>query len=84
MLRAHLAAVDGPTCRLCPEPGTQVDHVRPLWSLSGAERVELRWWLPFNLQLLCRPCHAAKTAREAAERARLRRVAPLAQERFAA
>jgi len=28
-----------------------------------------------NLQTLCRPCHRAKTAREAGERARRRRAA---------
>lgn len=50
-----------------------VDHVRPLWSLSDVERQQLRWWLPFNLQLLCTTCHAAKTRREAGERAALRR-----------
>lgn len=46
-----------------------VDHVRPLWSLTDQERTELRWWLPFNLQLLCHDCHKAKTKREAAQRA---------------
>lgn len=51
-----------------------VDHVRPLWSLTEAERGELRWWLPFNLQLLCGPCHGAKTSAEAGERAALRRA----------
>jgi 5-methylcytosine-specific restriction endonuclease McrA len=48
----------------------EVDHVRPLWSLTDAERLELRWWLPFNLQLLCVGCHKAKTKREARDRAR--------------
>lgn len=59
-----------------PEPGPivlHVDHIRPLWSLTDEERRELRWWLPFNLQLLCAACHAAKTAREARERAQVRR-----------
>lgn len=65
-----------------PEPVTlEVEHVRPLWSLTDVERTELRWWLPFNLQLLCSPCHKAKSRRETAERARRRRaergVAPL-------
>lgn len=46
----------------------EVEHVRPLWSLTPSERLELKWWLPFNLQLLCRDCHRAKTAREARER----------------
>lgn len=52
--------------------GLEVDHVVALWSLSDDERTELRWWLPFNLQLLCRRCHRAKTAIEADVRARIR------------
>lgn len=50
-----------------------VDHVRPLWSLTARERRDLKWWLPFNLQLLCTSCHAAKTRREAGLRARAKR-----------
>lgn len=53
----------------------ELEHVRPLWSLTDEERTELRWWLPFNLQLLCVPCHRAKSRREAAERAAARRPA---------
>lgn len=53
----------------------EVEHVRPLWSLTDHERTQLRWWLPYNLQLLCTTCHKAKTATEAAERAELRRLA---------
>jgi len=47
----------------------ELEHVRPLWSLTDAERLELRWWLPYNLQLLCEPCHRAKSATEARLRA---------------
>lgn len=50
-----------------------VDHVRPLWSLDDAERLDLAWWLPFNLQLLCGDCHGRKTADEARIRASIRR-----------
>lgn len=50
----------------------EVDHIRPLWSLTDGERTELRWWLPFNLQLLCPECHKTKTKAEAALRAHLR------------
>jgi hypothetical protein len=50
-------------------PPLELEHIKPLWSLSDAERRELKWWLPFNLQLLCHWCHLAKSAREAAERA---------------
>lgn len=58
-------------CRARNRP-LELEHVRPLWSLTPAERLELKWWLPFNLQLLCRECHRAKTAREARERYDLR------------
>jgi 5-methylcytosine-specific restriction protein A len=37
--------------------GTEVDHIRPI-SQGGPEDDES------NLQLLCKACHAAKTARE--------------------
>lgn len=46
----------------------ELEHIRPLWSLTAAERLELKWWLPFNLQLLCRECHRAKSARETRQR----------------
>lgn len=51
----------------------ELDHVVPLWrvALMPPERQSVRWWLPGNLQALCRRCHAVKTAREAGERGRL-------------
>jgi hypothetical protein len=67
---------------VCAECGAErlaveldVDHTRPLWSLTDDERLDLSWWMPeTNLQLLCHdPCHKAKTKREAAERAKARR-----------
>lgn len=61
-----------------PEPvpvALEVDHVRPLWSLADEERGQPRWWLPYNLQVLCAECHKAKTAAEAAERARIKKLA---------
>lgn len=62
-------------CWSCDSWGPlEVDHVRPLWSLTDHERTEFRWWLPFNLQLLCTDCHKVKTAREAAERAAIART----------
>ena len=77
--RANLLAVFGDRCWSClDEPGAFIDHVRPLWSLGAIERAELRWWLPSNLQLVGPACHRAKTAREARERAALRRPRPLA------
>ena len=47
-------------------PNKAPDHVIPLADGGGHE--------PSNLQTLCRPCHARKSAREAAERAERRRT----------
>ncbi len=65
-----LIKMHGRRCWSCGHVGgfLELEHIRPLWSLTEAERREYRWWLPFNLQLLCTPCHRAKTAREARER----------------
>lgn len=74
--RTALVGVLGDICWGCGnEPGTDVDHVRPLWSLTEAERLELRWWGLFNLQLLGPLCHKAKTRAEARQRALARRTA---------
>lgn len=71
--RVALAERDGAGCATCGHSAAarhlEVDHVRPLWSLTDHERTELAWWLLGNLQLLCTGCHKAKTAAEAAERA---------------
>lgn len=71
----HLVTLHGWRCWSCgePAPELEVEHVRPLWSLTLAERCDLRWWLPYNLQLLCIPCHRAKSAAEARDRAAIRR-----------
>lgn len=75
-----LRAQFGPVCWVCwDEPGLEIEHVRPLWSLTEEERQELRWWLPFNLQLIGLVCHREKNRREAAERARSRRGLPPAE-----
>ena len=85
--RLHLVGLHGPACWACGastaeqetrevEVRLAVDHRRPLWLLTATEATELRWWLPFNLQLLCEPCHRDKTRREAALRARIRREDP--------
>lgn len=57
-------------CGLCQEClrsnhasiGVAVDHVKPLWDQGSDE--------DSNKELLCQPCHDAKTKREAKERAR--------------
>lgn len=69
--KAQLLTLHGPVCWACDTHTTtlELEHVRPLWSLTDEERSELRWWLPYNLQLLCEPCHRAKTAKEAKQRA---------------
>ena len=52
----------------------ELDHTVPLWSISHLPADERRpFHAPENLRLLCPACHQAKTAREAAARAALRR-----------
>lgn len=53
------------------------DHIRPLWSAPADMGLQDRdaWFGLENLQTLCRECHKAKTAREAAERSTARRPA---------
>lgn len=69
---------DGPFTRvgLEHEPW-QADHVVPLWSLpeSLTWRQRLAYFLLPNLQALCVPCHKAKCAHEARDRADVRRRA---------
>lgn len=73
--RAQLVELHGDLCWGCwDETNCEVDHVRPLWSLDDDERLQLRWWLPSNLQLLGHKCHTAKTSREATFRAVYRRA----------
>ena len=84
-LHAHLLAQtrylkqrDGKKCAMpdCHRPGSEVDHRRPLWSVRHLPAMIRRvFYGPRNLWLLCQQCHAAKTKREAAERAAQRRSA---------
>lgn len=67
MNRRERWLMDHPLCCDCHDEGIvcqadEVDHVVPLWK-GGADDET-------NYQSLCKPHHAAKTAREAAERAR--------------
>lgn len=55
----------------------EIDHVVPLWSVDRTlpwERL-IQFWRLGNLSALCKACHRAKTAREAQQRAALRRSA---------
>jgi 5-methylcytosine-specific restriction endonuclease McrA len=70
----HLIKTHGHICWGCGarDRALELEHIRPLWSLTDPERLELKWWLPYNLQLLCRLCHATKTADEARDRYAMR------------
>lgn len=66
---------DGKLCACgCGKPGTDMDHRVPLWSVRHLPDDERRpYYGPANLQWLAWDCHKAKSAREAAERAALKR-----------
>jgi 5-methylcytosine-specific restriction endonuclease McrA len=54
-LRAQAFKMYGKTCNYCGEIGNEVDHVIEL-DAGGDNTLE-------NLQVLCSPCHKAKTAK---------------------
>jgi len=62
-LRARILAAD-PLCRHCleresrPVPATEVDHI------DRHRGNAIKFWSAKNLQPLCSPCHARKTATE--------------------
>ena len=65
--RNRIRARDCGLCQECKRQGrvgigVAVDHIMPLWK-GGSDDDS-------NKQLICKPCHDAKSAREAAERAR--------------
>lgn len=64
--RNRIRARDEGLCQECKRQGRTslggpVDHIKPLW-LGGSDE-------DLNKELLCVPCHDAKTAREAGQRA---------------
>lgn len=64
--RAKVKARDCGLCQECrrqgrARPGAVVDHITPLWDGGSDE--------DSNKELICNPCHDAKTAREAGQRA---------------
>lgn len=78
---AFLRQRDGAKCFDCAattrdyRTELEVEHEIPLWCvthLQGWERI--RYFGPSNLRLRCVKCHAAKTKREAAARAKVNRL----------
>ncbi len=67
----------GPACEVEWRLMLDVDHVVPLWKVTGLPVVRRRQYFKIgNLQLLCRGgCHKRKSAKEAAERAHHKRLA---------
>jgi 5-methylcytosine-specific restriction endonuclease McrA len=53
-----------------------VDHIRPLYEQKGLKfkQLDLSYWEEDNLQTLCQPCHAVKSAGEAGSRAQERKL----------
>lgn len=65
--RNRIRARDCGLCQECKRSGrislgVAVDHIVPLWAGGSDDDA--------NKELLCQPCHDAKTAREAVQRAR--------------
>lgn len=52
----------------------EVEHEIPLWSVDRSDPAALRFWMLENLRTSCIPCHRAKSAREAAQRAKELRI----------
>ena len=50
------------------------DHIYPLWLVDRQTTDCHKYWLIENMQTLCGPCHAMKTIREAANRAKIKRI----------
>lgn len=50
------------------------DHVVPLWAVNRDEPDAFKYWTLDNLQTLCDPCHKKKTKKEAADRAKMKRL----------
>lgn len=49
------------------------DHCLPLW--LATPKLRARWDKPHNIEVRCiEPCHAAKTKREAGQRAKMKRL----------
>jgi 5-methylcytosine-specific restriction endonuclease McrA len=74
MFGRRIPDVDGPVTWVRDEDaGWHADHVLPLWKVDRTVPEAFWFWTMANLQTLCLKCHAAKTKREAGERAALKR-----------
>jgi 5-methylcytosine-specific restriction endonuclease McrA len=62
-----------------PQKGVQVDHIEPVVELSGFvdfnTYIDRLFCHPDKLQVLCKKCHAVKTAAEGKVRTKLRKQA---------
>ena len=77
--RRRLIKRDGRICADCQDPecgngDLEVDHIVPLWSVDRTRDDAWKFWLLGNLQLLGRACHKAKSAIEAKQRAKEKRL----------
>lgn len=78
--KRHYRAIldrDGDKCRICgikPIGGYEIDHHFPLWLIDREKPDYLKYFSPDNLQLVCIPCHKAKTSLEATQRAKIKRI----------
>lgn len=78
--RAIVYARDKGVCKKCGVPVKmwQADHIVPLHSIPPSQIDDypgvLRFWCADNLQTLCYPHHNEKTAQEATQRAKVKRI----------
>ena len=73
----RLARVHGYECVDCGDDTLgmlEVDHDTPLWSVDRAAADAWKYWTAENLVLRCSPCHKTKSAREAKQRAKEKRL----------
>lgn len=75
--RRALLERDGDLCADCGLPACgplEIDHVVPLWSVDRQAPEAAKYWTVENLQLLGQPCHKKKSALEAKQRAKEKRI----------